>query len=348
VCLPFLSAGWHEASRKTLFLSHLSIGQPQQRPPSLTANPALASQYRPSYPYGMPPRNVLPAGAGYVSGIQPNTHRPTTQQSQVQSLTPQPGNAFNQQRGQGSYAFGGALGQHQPSTLLQQQQQGLPSQQQQQQSQSNGAQTSMASLLAPSPGLGAASGGQGAGDVGLDPNDFPALGSTTANPNATSSNNGSGAGGTTSYATQAGTGVLLGVSGGSGSAVGSSTAATQTRDFTPDDFPALGGQVQSSQHSRETLQNQLSSQENLSHPPGLNGFSSGDQQLRQQNLLGGHNNSLPQGTPGILNAGATQSRNVHPGFQAQTESEKQQQQRVGLVSSTIGYNFTTATTRLSF
>jgi CCR4-NOT transcription complex subunit 2 len=296
----------------------------------------------------MPPRNVLPAGAGYVSGIQPNTHRPTTQQSQVQSLTPQPGNAFNQQRGQGSYAFGGALGQHQPSTLLQQQQQGLPSQQQQQQSQSNGAQTSMASLLAPSPGLGAASGGQGAGDVGLDPNDFPALGSTTANPNATSSNNGSGAGGTTSYATQAGTGVLLGVSGGSGSAVGSSTAATQTRDFTPDDFPALGGQVQSSQHSRETLQNQLSSQENLSHPPGLNGFSSGDQQLRQQNLLSGHNNSLPQGTPGILNAGATQSRNVHPGFQAQTESEKQQQQRVGLVSSTIGYNFTTATTRLSF
>lgn len=292
----------------------------------------------------MPPRNVLPAGAGYVSGIQPNTHRPTTQQSQVQSLTPQPGNAFNQQRAQGNYAFGGALGQHQPSTLLQQQQQGLPSQQ----SQSNGAQSTMASLLTPSSGLSVASGGQGAGDVGLDPNDFPALGSTTANLNATSSNNGSGAGTTTSYATQAGTGVLLGVSGGSGGAVGSNTTATQTRDFTPDDFPALGGQAQSSQHGRESLQNQLTGQDNLPHPPGLNGFPSGDQQLRQQSLLGGHNNSLLQGTPGILNPGVTQPRNVHPGFQAQTESEKQQQQRVGPVSSTTGYDFAPATSRLSF
>lgn len=168
-----------------------------------------------------------------------------------------------------------------------------------------------------------------AAEVGLDPNDFPALGSTTANANPSSSNTGSAAGATTSYASQAGTGVLLGSSGGSGSTIGNPVAAGQTRDFTPDDFPALGGQSQSSQQNRDSLHNQLLNQEPLSHPPGLNGFQPSDLQHIRQTLLGTHGNGLQQGTPGMLNLGPTQSRNVHPGFQqGQSEAEKQQQQRV--------------------
>ncbi|KAF8964330.1 hypothetical protein BDZ97DRAFT_1660429 [Flammula alnicola] len=276
----------------------------------------------------MPPRNVLPAGAGYVPSLQPNSHRTTAQQSQVQSLTPQPTPGFNQARGQSSYAFGGALGQHQPSSVLQQQQQALSSQQQSQQPQTNGAPSSMSSMLTPASSLGATPAVPSASEVGLDPNDFPALGSTPANPNPSSSNNGSGTPVTTSYASQAGTGVLLGGSGGSGSAVGSSTTVTQARDFTPDDFPALGGQAQTSQQARDSLQSQLSVQENLSHPPGLNGFQPSDQQQLRQTLLGPHSVGLQQGTPGMLNLGPTQSRNVHPGFQqGQTDAEKQQQQQ---------------------
>ncbi|KAF9483404.1 hypothetical protein BDN70DRAFT_873916 [Pholiota conissans] len=267
----------------------------------------------------MPPRTGLPGGAGYLPSLQPNSHRATTQPSQVQSLTPQPTPGFNQPRGQSTYAFGGALGQHQPSSILQQQQQPpLPSQQQQQQAQANGAQNSIASLLTPSSGLSATPAISSASEVGLDPNDFPALGSTPANANPSSSNNGSGAGATTSYASQAGTGVLLGGSGSSGNAIGSSATAAQTRDFTPDDFPALGGQSQPSQQTRDNLQ----AQESLSHPPGLNGFQTSDPQHLRQTLLGS------QGTPGMLNLGPTQSRNVHPGFQqGQSEAEKQQQQQ---------------------
>lgn len=92
-----------------------------------------------------------------------------------------------------------------------------------------------------------------ASEVGLDPSDFPALG-TAAAQNASANATGNGA----SYA-QAGT-----------------TAPTpgpiQQRDFTLDDFPALGGA------------------EGHAHPPGLgvNGFSNG----------GG------QATPGMLNLAA--------------------------------------------
>lgn len=273
----------------------------------------------------MPPRTGLPGGAGYLPSLQPNSHRTTIQQSQVQSLTPQPTPGFNQPRGQSTYAFGGALGQHQPSSILQQQQQQpIPSQQQQQQGQANGTQNSISSLLTPSSGLSATPAVSSASEVGLDPNDFPALGSTPANPNPSSSNNGSGTGATTSYASQAGTGVLLGSSGGSGNAVGSSTTTAPTRDFTPDDFPALGGQSQPSQQARDTLQ----TQDSLSHPPGLNGFQPSDQQHLRQTLLGAHGTTLQQGTPGMLNLGPTQSRNVHPGFQqGQSDAEKQQQQQ---------------------
>lgn len=299
-------------------------GQPQQRPPNLTANPALANQFRTSYPtYGLPPRSVLPAGAGYVPNLQPS-HRTATQQSQVPGLTPQPTLGFNQPRGQSSFSFGGALGQHQPSSVLQQQ--SLPSQQQQQQQpQSNGAQNTMSSLLAQTPGLGATPTVSSASEVGLDLNDFPALGSSPANPNPSSSNNGSGAGTTASYATQAGTGVLLGGTGGAANAIGGTTTGSQTRDFTPDDFPALGGQAQANQQSRDALQNQLSAADSLPHPPGLNGFQPSEQQTMRQNILGGHAVGL-QGTPGMLNLGPSQSRNIHPGFQqGQTDLEKQQQ-----------------------
>ena len=293
-----------------------SLGQPQQRPPNLTANPALTSQFRPSYPsYGMPPRNVLQGGGGFVTGLQPNSHRAATQQSQPQSLTPQPTQGFGQPRGQSSFAFGGGLGQHPPSSVLQQQP--LPSQQQ---SLSNGTQN-MASLLGQSSGLGGAPSVSSASEVGLDPNDFPALGSAPANPNPSNSNNGGATGATTSYASQAGTGVLLGGTGNTGGAIGNSTTVNQTRDFTPDDFPALGGQSQGTQQNRDP---QTSTQESLSHPPGLNGFQPSEQQLRQ-NLLGAHSVGLPQSTPGMLSLGPTQSRSVHPGFQGQTEAEKQQQ-----------------------
>ena len=148
--------------------------------------------------------------------------------------------------------------------------------------------------------------------MGLDPNDFPALGSTPANNSSTSSN-GAAVGGsaTTSYASQAGTGVSLGGAVGTigGGVVGS---ANPSRDFTQDDFPALGGQPQG--------QSQNASQDGQSHPPGLNGFADPSQQQHRQSLLG----SMPPGTPGMLHLG--QSRNVHPGFQqGQTEAEKQQQ-----------------------
>ncbi|KAH9480383.1 General negative regulator of transcription subunit 2 [Psilocybe cubensis] len=302
-------------------------GQPQQRAPNLTANPALSSQFRQAYPgYGMPPRNVLQqAGSGYVPTIQPNTHRTTTQQNQVPTLSSQSSQGFNPPRGQGNYTFGpGVLGQHQPSSVLQQQQQQQPppSQQQQQQQppQTNGAQSTLSSLMAQTSGMGATPAASSAAEVSLDPNDFPALGSTPTNTSSIN-NNGTGQPTTTSYASQAGTGMLLGGTGGSGNAAGSSLTGAQTRDFTPDDFPALGGQAPSNQ-TRDSLQNQLSGQENLSHPPGLNGFPPSEQQQQlRQNMIG----NLQQGTPGMLNLGPTQSRNIHPGFQVQSEAEKQQQ-----------------------
>jgi hypothetical protein len=61
----------------------------------------------------------------------------------------------------------------------------------------------------------------------------------------------------------------------------------------------------------------------LSHPPGLNRFQTSEQQLRE-NLLGPHSTRLHRNTPGLLNLGPTH-RNVHPGFEAQGEAEKQQQ-----------------------
>ncbi|KAF8895222.1 hypothetical protein BD779DRAFT_709855 [Infundibulicybe gibba] len=302
-------------------------GQPQQRPPSLTQNPGLSNQFRPPYPnYGMPPRNVniLQAG-GYVPSLQPTNHRSSSQQSQTQTMAPQQSPGFIQQRTPSSFAFGGGLGQHPTSTSLQQAQQQPPSQQQQ----LNGSSNSLLPHLTQTPNLSNATAASSASEVGLDPNDFPALGSTPANNNTGGSSNGGSAGAsvTTSYASQAGTGVPSGGASAGGSGAGTigggvGTGGTQqTRDFTPDDFPALGGQS-----GQNSSQNQNGSQESHSHPPGLNGFQHTENVQHRQSLVGILGGGLQQGTPGMLNLGPAQARSVHPGFQqGLAEAEKQQQ-----------------------
>ncbi|KAF8635824.1 hypothetical protein AX15_000023 [Amanita polypyramis BW_CC] len=294
-------------------------GQPQQRPPSLAPNPALANQFRPPYPsYGLPPRNVLQS-SGYVPGLQANNHR-SSQQSQVQNLGPQPTPNFLQQRGQaGGFGFSGVLGQHQPSSLQQQQQQ-MPTQQQ-----TNGTSSSIPLHLAQMHNLGAPS-VSSTSEVNLDPNDFPALGSAPVTNNSSNNNAGSGTGvPATSYASQAG----LGSSGGGSGTVGN-TASNQSRDFTPDDFPALGGQTQA--QSQNSTQSQSTGQDNHSHPPGLNGFQHNEHsQHHRQSIPGTFSNNVHQATPGMLNIGPAQSRNIHPGFQqGQTETEKQQRNNFSL------------------
>jgi CCR4-NOT transcription complex subunit 2 len=296
----------------------------------------------------MPPRSVIQGG--YVPGLQPNNHRTAAQQTQAQNIVQQPSPSFIQQRGQTGFSFGGGLGQSQQPAALQQHS-STPSQLSQlQQQQANGASNTQPLLTqnAPTPSLsGTAPSVSSASEVGLDPNDFPALGSAPSNINSTSApSSGIGNGTTTSYASQAGTGILLGGAagasagaagttvGGLSSATGATGSTTQPRDFTPDDFPALGGHV----HTQTQSQGQNASshppslsqnQESHLHPPGLNGFQHADHsQQHRQTLLGslGAGTVLPQGTPGMLNLGPTQVRSVHPGFQqGQAEAEKQQQ-----------------------
>ncbi|TFK70534.1 hypothetical protein BDN72DRAFT_877708 [Pluteus cervinus] len=305
-------------------------GQPQQRPPSLAPNPGLAGQFRPPYPaYGMPPRNVnvLPTGT-YVPGLQPSNHRTPSQQPPGQNMLPQPAPGFIQ-RAQNSFAFGGGLGQHQTTNSLQQQQQPQPPSQQQQ---TNGTSNSLPPHLSQTP-LGTAPPVSSANDVGLDPNDFPALGSTPSSNNPGTTNASTLPNSVTaSYASQAGTGVPLGGAGSSGAGTlggGTPTSGTigQTRDFTPDDFPALGGQTQPSS------QNQNSSQpESHPHPPGLNGFQQHNDQVQQHrpSLAGQLGGTIQQSTPGMLNIGAAQARSIHPGFQQQPgQSEADKQHRPG-------------------
>ncbi|TFK27673.1 NOT2 family protein [Coprinopsis marcescibilis] len=301
-------------------------GQPQQRGPSLTATPGIATQFRAPFPggYGLPPRNVnVLQAAGYVPGLQPSNHRTTSQQS-VQSMTPQPP-GFMQTRAQSSYAFGaGNLGQHQASGPLQQQQ--ISSQQQQQ---TNGTSTPMLPHLAHSSVIGTPS-LSSASEVALDPNDFPALGSTSTNN--TSSSTPGNVTSTTSYASHAGTATSLSGpgSGTNAGSIGAAGSGNPPRDFTPDDFPALGGQQHSNQ-SQNATGGQNSSQDSIPHPPGLNGFQP-DFQSRARNLMGDLTSGLQQGTPGLLNIAHTQTRNVHPGFQQPQESEKQQRNGSGQTS----------------
>lgn len=218
--------------------------------------------------------------------------------------SPSPG-LYQQQRNPGSFPFNG-LG-HQAAGQQQQQHQTPSIQQHSSAHQANGASAGLPPHLTQSsatPSL-AATPSASASEVGLDPNDFPALGSAPSN---TASNGNSGV--AVSYASQAGTGVPPGTGGAVGGAAGAGNG-TQTRDFTPDDFPALGGQTQGSSQSTDH-----------SHPPGLNGFQQTEQSAQhRQNLLG----SIQQPTtPGMLNIGA-QARNVHPGFQQQAQNDAEKQ-----------------------
>lgn len=265
-------------------------GQPQQRPPILAPTPNLGGPFRQPFPnYPLPPRNLNAMQTAYVQGLPQPGHRTPGQPTQNQSLVQQQTSAFMQQRGQSVFGFNTGLGQaqQQSSTL--------------QQPQTNGS-SSLPPHLAQTPNLGNSQTASSTADLGLDPNDFPALGSSSVQNGNSSSQHATGA--AASYATQAGTG--------SG---GTSTVAGQGRDFTQDDFPALGGQQTQAQNSTNA--------ENHSHPPGFNGFSNNDP-ARPSMLAGSQ-------TPGLLNLTPSQARSVHPGFgQAQSEAEKQQQRNYSL------------------
>ena len=281
------------------FVLSLTAGQPPQRPPSLGPSPAIPGPFRGPYPtYGLPPRNIV---APYpTQGLQ--NHRAT------QNLVPQPSpGGFVQPRTPGGFAFGGANPQQQQQQQSQPQQSHpqlpLPPHQQQQQPPTS-AHPSLSHLQSATPSLGGAGGnGSGGGtalsvsstsELGLDPNDFPALGATPST--ATSTNNPTPA---TSYASQAGTGVPP-----SGSTGTTSGGSALPRDFTADDFPALGGgptPAQQQQHQPSQGQQQTQPTSHDGHPPGLGGL--GNQQQQQQ--------------PGLLNLGPRALQSL------QSESEKQ-------------------------
>ncbi|KAI0250403.1 hypothetical protein BJV78DRAFT_1283208 [Lactifluus subvellereus] len=271
-------------------------GQPPQRPPSLGPAPGIGGPFRGPYPtYGLPPRNIVP---GYPTpGLQ--NHRTT------QSLVPQsaPG-GFVQPRTPTGFPFTGATPQQQQQSQSQQSHPQLPLAPHQQQQPLTNAHPSLSHLQSTTPSIG---GGGGAApsvsstsELGLDPNDFPALGATPST--ATSTSNTTPA---TSYASQAGTGVPP--SGSSGATLGGSALP---RDFTADDFPALGGgpappqqpqhQPSSQQQPSQVQPPQPSSHDN--HPPGLSGLP-GNQQQQQ---------------PGLLNLGPRALQ----GLQSETEKQR--------------------------
>lgn len=269
-------------------------GQPPQRPPSLGPNPALGGPFRPPYPaYGMPPRNVMP---GYPA--LPN-HRAT------QNIVPQPSPNYIQQRGQSGFPFGGGLQQQQQQQVTAQQAaqpplthtphpqtQGQPATATTPGLPPHLTQTQTASSLATAPSVSSAS------EVGLDPNDFPALGATPTSLNTPSTTN------ATSYASQAGTGAGVVGNGASGN-IGAQ------RDFTADDFPALGGSQATQQTSSQAPQNADN------HPPGLNGFQQNNDQPHRQNLLGSLTGGGQQ-QPGLLNLGQARN-NGQTAFQSEAE-----------------------------
>ncbi|OCH90418.1 hypothetical protein OBBRIDRAFT_776922 [Obba rivulosa] len=273
-------------------------GQPPQRQPSLAPNPGLGGPFRQPFPgYGMPPRNVMP---GYPTLP---THR--TAQNMVAQPSP---NFLQQQRGQNNFPFG--------SAGLQQQQTQQPQTQHttqtplshaaHQQTQQSGINSNIPPHLAQNatPSLGTAPSVSSASEVGLDPNDFPALGSTPANNSTTPSS-----ANTASYASQAGTGAQ-------GAQAATGAGPNQPRDFTPDDFPALGGQA----HNQQQGQQQSAD----GHPPGLNGFQQHNDQHRQQllgTLTGGALAAQTgQQQPGLLNL--SQARNVQGGFSSETDKQR--------------------------
>lgn len=224
----------------------------------------------------------------------------------AQSIVPQPTPNYSIQRSQqnSGYPFqAGLTGQQQ--TQQQPQQQQHPPLQHPQPSQQPQQSTTSSNLLPPNsttPNLGTNHSASSASEV-LDPNDFPALVSTPAN-NSTLNQTSVTQNNATSYATQAsGTPVT-----GSGNIQSGSTGLTE------EDFPALGG----SQTTHQTTQNQ-SQHHDLSHPPGLNGFTD---QVHRPGIISGITSGTQQ--PGVLNIG--QQQRLH---QFQSEADK----RVSLASN---------------
>ncbi len=281
----------------------LNTGQPPQRPPSLGPTP-IAGPFRGPFPtFGLPPRNIVP---GYpTQGLQ--NHRVS------QNLVPQPTPApFVQPRTPAAFAFGGANPQQQQQqSQPQQSHPQLPLPPHQQQQLPTSAHPSLSHLQSATQGLGGTPSGVGTAlsvsstsELSLDPNDFPALGATPST--ATSTSNPTPA---TSYASQAGTGIPP-----SGSTGATSGNSALPRDFTADDFPALGGgptpaqqqQQQSQQHQHQQSQQhqppqgqqQAQPTSHDSHPPGLGGLGSQQQ-------------------PGLLNLGPRALQSL------QSETEKQ-------------------------
>jgi len=105
----------------------------------------------------------------------------------------------------------------------------------------------------------------------------------------------------TTQHTQAGTAV----GGASNTAPTGNGATNQQRDFTPDDFPALGGQTPASQQPPNAE----------GHPPGLNGFQQSNDQSHRQGILGSL--AVGQQQPGLLNLG--RAGGSLAGFQSEAE-----------------------------
>jgi CCR4-NOT transcription complex subunit 2 len=225
---------------------------------------------------------------------------PTLPNHRAQSIVPQPTPGYIQRSQQNSgYPFQASLAGQQQTQQQQQQQQQHPPLQHPQPSQQPQQSTNSSNLLPPNsttPNLGTNHSASSASEVGLDPNDFPALGSTPATNSASNQTN-LVQNSTTSYATQAGGTTVT----------GSGNTQSGTTGLTAEDFPALGG----SQTTHQPSQNQ-SQHHDLSHPPGLNGFN--DQNHRSSIISG-----ITPGTqqPGVLNIG--QQQRLH---QFQSEADK--------------------------
>ena len=216
---------------------------------------------------------------------------PTLPNHRAQSIVPQPTPGYIQRSQQNSgYPFqAGLAGQQQT------QQQQHPPLQHPQPSQQPQQSTNSSNLLpqnSTTPNLGTNHSASSASEVGLDPNDFPALGSTPAT-NSTSNQTNLVQNNTTSYATQAGGATVT----------GSGNTQSGTTGLTAEDFPALGG----SQTTHQPSQNQ-SQHHDLPHPPGLNGFN--DQNHRPGIITPGTQQ------PGVLNIG---QQRLH---QFQSEADK--------------------------
>ena len=247
----------------------------------------------------MPPRNVM---QGY-----PNLPNQRT-------VVPQPSpNYLQQQRGQNNFPYNaGTLQQQQAQSQAQlTPQTTLSHAAHQQQTASSGASSTLPPHLAQNAAPGSlAPSVSSQSEVGLDPNDFPALGAAPASstPAASAAN-------ATSYATQAGTGA-----GGGGGQAGNGIGASQTRELTAEDFPALGGQSQANQQPSQPSQPTPAD----GHPPGLNGFQQHSDPQHRQNLLGSLTSGAQQQQqqqPRLLNLGQ-QARNVHPGFQSDADKQR--------------------------